>query len=123
MKFPNPFAKRRPTERLLAPRLTFLGEQNGAPERVLKSKLRDLFDKRQNVIAAYLVRAHYGDFAKPSVCLGLCVASGHDLALVEDVHDLFAQQFNRAVHLDIAFLSTEQQGAVGKVCKPFYTHN
>jgi hypothetical protein len=106
----------------MAPTLTFLGEQDGPPERVLKSKLSDLFGNRQNVIAAYLARAHYGDLTKPSICLGLCVTSGADLGLVEDIHDLFARQFNRAVHLDTAFLNIEQQAAIAKVCTPFYEY-
>jgi SseB protein C-terminal domain len=120
MKFTNPFSSRRPTEKLNVPVLTFIGEQDGPAERMLKGKLSELFTERKNVRTAYLTKAHYGDPQAISVCLCLGVTSGADEPLVEAVHSLFAKHFNRAVHLDIMFLRAKQEEEVALVCKPFY---
>ena len=87
---------------------------------MLKGKLSELFDGRKNVMKAYLAKAHYGDPKVVSVCLCLGVTGSADEALVEAIHSLFAQHFNRAVHLDIAFLRPKQEDARVPVCKPFY---
>ena len=120
MKFTNPFSSRRPTEQLNVPVLTFVGEQDGPPERMLKGKLSGLFEGRTNVLRAYLARAHYGDPQAASVLLCLGVTSGADERLVEAIHSLFALHFNRAVHLDILFLNLKQEEQLAMVCKPFY---
>ena len=142
MKFTNPFSSRRPTEQLDVPVLTFVGEQDGPPERMLKGKLSGLFatlsgaatapkinargvssrffEGRTNVLRAYLARAHYGDPQAASVLLCLGVTSGADERLVEAIHSLFALHFNRAVHLDILFLNPKQEEQLAMVCKPFY---
>ena len=120
MKFFNPFSLRRPTEVIKAPTVTFIGEQDGASERMLKEKLSDLFGGRENVQTAYLARAHYGDPKVAAVCLCLGVTGGADKRLVEQVHSLFAKQFNQAAHLDIIFLSPKQEERLVVVCKPFY---
>lgn len=119
MKLPNPFSKR-PTEKLIAHALTFVGEQDGPPERMLKEKLSELFAGCKYPLKAYLARVHYREAIGESVCLCLSVFGGEEKPLVEAVHSLFAQQFNRAVHLDILFLNPKQEEQVAAVCKPFY---
>jgi SseB protein C-terminal domain len=119
MKLSNPFSGR-PTEELIAHALTFLGEQDGPPERMLKGKLSELFAGYQNLLKAYLARVHYRETKGESVCLCLSVSSGADKPLVETIHSLFAQQFNSAVHLDILFLNPKQEEQLTVVCKPFY---
>jgi SseB protein C-terminal domain len=122
MNRPNPFSKR-PTQELRAPVLVFLGEQDGATERMFKEKLREILEERKNVVTAYLARVHYGDPKNISVCLCMRVANAPDKPLVETIHSLFAQNFNRAVHLDMIFLKAEQEQQLATVCKPFYQHN
>jgi type III secretion system (T3SS) SseB-like protein len=119
MKFVNLFSRRRPTEVLKAPTVTFVGEQDGPSERMLKGKLSELFGARKNVQKAYLARAHYGDPKAVSVCLCIGVIGGVDETLVEQVHSLFAKLFNKATHLDIIFLSGKQEEQLAAVCKPF----
>jgi hypothetical protein len=120
MKFFNPFSRRRPTEALHAPTVTFIGEQDGAAERMLKGELSELFGGRESVQKAYLARVHYGDPKAASVALCLGVTGGADEQIVEKVHSLFAKQFNEAAHLDIIFLSGKQEEQLALVCKPFY---
>ncbi len=119
MMLSNPLL-RRPTKKLIAHALTFLGEQDGPSERMLKGKLPELFAGCKNLLQAYLARVHYLEAGGESVCLCLSVSSGADKALVEAIHSLFAQHFNRAVHLDILFLNPRQEEQVAAVCKPFY---
>jgi hypothetical protein len=118
----NPSSKQ-PTQELMAPVLVFLGEQDGAPERMLKEKLCELFGERKNLVAAYLARVHYGDPKNISVCLCMRAADAPDKLLVEAIHSLFAQDFNRAVHLDMVFLNVEQEQRLATVCKPFHQRN
>ena len=119
MKLSNPFS-RRPTEELIAHAVTFVGEQDGPPERMLKGKLSELFAGCKNPKKAYLARVHYREAKGESVCLCLSVSGGDEKPLVEAVHSLFAQQFNRAVHLDILFLNPKQEEQLAAICKPFY---
>jgi SseB protein C-terminal domain len=120
MKWTNPFASRRPTQELNAPVLVFVGEQDGPSEKMLKGKLSEIFGEHKNVQKAYLARAHYGDPKVVSVCLCLGVTGGADRPLVEAVHSLFAKYFNRAVHLDILFLTPEKEALLVGVCNTFY---
>ena len=115
----NPFSKQ-PTQELVAPVLVFLGEQNGVPERMLKEKLCEVFGERTNLLTAYLARVHYGDPKDISLCLCMRVATAPDKLLVEAIDSLFAQSFNRAVHLDMVFLNAGQEQQLATVCKPFY---
>jgi len=119
MKVPNPFSKR-PTEELTAHGLTFVGEKDGPPERMLKGKLSELFAGYKNLLMAYLARVRYREANGESVCSCLSVSGGPDKPLVEAIHSLFAQHFNPAVHLDILFLNPKQEEHLAAVCKPFY---
>ena len=119
MKLSNPFS-RRPTEKLTAHALTFVGEQDGALERKFKGKLSELFAGCKDLLQAYLARVHYREAKGESVCLCLSSSSGTDERLVEAIHSLFAQYFNRAAHLDIVFLNPKQEEQLAAVCKPFY---
>jgi len=87
---------------------------------MLKDKLSRLFAGYKNLLQAYLARVHYHEAKDESVCLCLSVSSGGDKPLIEAIHSLFAQNFNRAVHLDILFLNPKQEEQLAAVCKPFY---
>ena len=107
-------------KKMIAHALTFLGEQDGPSERMLKGQLYDLFAESKNLLKAYLARTQYREAGDESVCLCLSVCSGADEPLVEEIHSMFAQLFNHAIHLDILFLSPKQEEQVAAVCKPFY---
>jgi SseB protein C-terminal domain len=123
MKFISPFSSKRRTQGIDVPVLTFIGEQDGPPERLLKGELSELFSGHKNVLAAYLTRVHYADPTNVSVCLCLSATNGVDEPLVEAVHTLFARRFNREVCLDIIFLRSSQKVELDAVCRPFYQCN
>jgi len=51
-----------------APSVQFLYEQDGPPERVLKSQLVELFKRNVNVKRAYLARISSGDQSSVALC-------------------------------------------------------
>jgi hypothetical protein len=123
MKLSTLFSRKpspKPVEQLAVQNLTFVGEQDGPSEKMLKGKLSELFAERANLLRAYLARVHYGDEGVRSVCLCLAVSGGDEKPLVHAVHSVFAQHFNRACHLDILFLKPKQENQLAVVCKPFY---
>ncbi len=99
--------------------LTFMGEQDGPPERDLKNALVQLLSRHQAVRRAYLARVSYG--APTGYEVALCLAAPASGQLRRAVGDVFARQFNNTQHLDILFLKdSEQEAALAHVCRPFY---
>jgi len=47
----------------------------------------------------------------------VALENGTDNSLVEAIHSLFAQHFNRAVHLDILFLKPKQEDQLDAVLR------
>ena len=107
-----------PQEMLISD-VVFLAEQDGQPERELKAELFDLFKKNINLRSAFLVRMRYSDSQDISValCLG---AMREDPELVTSVGAVFHKTFGTDGHLDIVFLTPEQQPEITRVAKPFY---
>lgn len=111
----------------------FVGEQDGAPERELKERLAHSL-RPQGVRKAYLAVVSYeerkgpqnaaGDGAAPAWNVALCLALGDESADKQEIvqrasHD-FAAMFGPTQHMDIIFLSDQQEAALNKVCRPFY---
>ncbi len=123
---------RRPTEQFSPHQVRFVAEQDGAPERELKERLaRSL--RPLGVRNAYLAVVAYEDRKPPqstagsrenstSVALCLTLQDGasekHDI--VEAAGAEFASMFGSRHHLDIVFLTDQQEAAAKKVCRPFY---
>lgn len=98
----------------------FLGEQDGLSEREIKDKLDNLFQANRSVTAAYLAKVFYDGEPAASVALCLRTNYGPDRGLVEKVGKIFASLFGRNEHMDIVFLSDDQECELSKVCSPFY---
>lgn len=98
--------------------IRFLAEQDGAPERLLKSQLREFLRRQGGVQRAYLAQVSTGD----QVGVALCIThpAGPDRDLVRQVGRIFGAVFNASEHLDIIFLNHEQESALAKVCVPFF---
>jgi hypothetical protein len=111
---PNPSAK----DSHAAVGIRFLGEQDGKPERLLKSQLVESFKGRDEVQRAYLAQITSGD--QPGVALCLKTRQGPDSNIIRDVGAIFAGLFVTQEHLDVLFLSATQESALRNVCAPFY---
>src|SRR5688500_13564542 len=64
-------APSRPTEEFVASNIRFVGEQDGPPERTLKTHLVELFSTEPALVRAYLARVQYG--AEPGSEVALCL--------------------------------------------------
>lgn len=102
--------------------LTFLGEQDGESERILKGRLAHLFETDNSVATAYLARAVLGN-GQASVVLALRAAPQQVDLLLKEIHEQFALVFARSEHLDILFLSELQETKLARVCEPFFRGN
>jgi hypothetical protein len=110
---------KKPVEEIQVPQVHFLGEQDGPPERELKSRLTDLF-QHQSVERGYLARVVYeGDGV---IAVALCIRRqiGPDSGLAEKVGQIFAAMFGKDQRLDIIFLSGEQETELANTCRPFF---
>lgn len=111
----------------------FVGEQDGAPERELKERLAHSL-RPMGVRKAYLAVVSYGerkgpqnaagDGAAPGLNVALCLSLQDEAAEKQEIvqrasHD-FAAMFGASQHMDIIFLTDQQEAALNKVCRPFY---
>jgi hypothetical protein len=98
----------------------FLGGQDGPPERELKNKLVILFGQLRLVNIAYLAVVKYEDVAAPNVALCVRGQPGQNRMFAERVGRVFAAIFGSHEHLDVIWLTPEQEISLAKVCRPFY---
>jgi SseB protein C-terminal domain len=118
MAFLDRFRRRRPEVRT-EPRIEFLGEQDGPPERLLKASLAEELARVPRISAAYLARVGYQPQGQPGVAL--CIAGQRDdPALVDRLGQRFGAIFGSRAALDILFLTAEQEVEVRRVCTAFY---
>jgi hypothetical protein len=100
----------------------FLGEQDGVPARELKAELRTVLEAESQVQTAYLARVTYENSAAPEValCLRAELKEHGQMVLVTEVGRVFAARFGRKEHLDILFLTPEDEVLLRAVCSAFF---
>ncbi|HLY15619.1 MAG TPA: enhanced serine sensitivity protein SseB C-terminal domain-containing protein [Bryobacteraceae bacterium] len=103
------------------PAIIFLGEQDGKPERQLKSALGTRFKGMETVGRAYLVRVRYGSVGPAEIALALVASAEDKDAVVRSVHEEFRALFNTTQHLDIMFLTPAQEREAALICPPFFS--
>jgi SseB protein C-terminal domain len=111
---PSPEAPRE----IHVPGVRFLREQDGSPERLLKSRLLESLKQRAGVQHAYLAQISSGGQSGVALCLK--TDHGPDPNLVREIGAIFAAIFGGHEHLDILFLNETQESALRRVCAPFY---
>src|SRR5580704_17450003 len=89
-------------------KIEFLGEQDGPPERLLKTKLVKFFHHERSVFDAFLTRVDYGEGKAVGVVLALTTKHASKQDIVEKIGTIFASVFGAKEHLDILFLTDEQ---------------
>jgi hypothetical protein len=112
-------SKKQP-EKVVVPNLRFLGGQDGFPERELKAKLKEFFERDQSVKAAYLAQVAYGDRSPINIVLCLQTQFGPDHGMAEKIGRIFSSLFGADEHMDIVFLTNSQEAELVKVCHPFF---
>jgi hypothetical protein len=117
-----PFKRDRRLDELPVADLTFLYEQDGEPERRLKSDLTGLLRQNTGVGRAYLAKAINEGAETVMLCLATS-ADTPDLSLPPQIGKIFATIFGTKEHLDILFLVEDQEAQLTQVCKPFYTRS
>jgi hypothetical protein len=110
----------RPPQQIVAQIAHFLGEQDGPPEQDLKNKLVILFGQLRLLNIAYLAVVRYGDAASSNVALCVRGQPGQNRMFAERGGRVFASVFGSHEHLDVIWLTAEQESSVAKVCRPFY---
>lgn len=112
---------RRPTEYFQVEKVLFLCEQEGPSERLLKAELMPILATEPSISRAYLARIRFDKRGAIGVALCLSGKPTAENELVENVGKIFASLgFGRSEHLDIIFLSDEEEIRIGEVCKPFF---
>jgi SseB protein C-terminal domain len=111
---------RRPFEELRARAINFVAEQDGQPERNLKTKLVALFGQLQLVRIAYLACVQYENAGPLEVALCVRGQPGQNRMFAARVGEVFASIFGSHEHLDIIWITPEQETALTRVCRPFY---
>jgi len=100
--------------------IIFIGEQDGPPERELKTELTALFGQLRLVTTAYLARVRYGDAGTVQVALCVRGQPGQNRMFAERVNRIFGPMFGSHEHLDIIWVTPEEEPALRSVCRPFY---
>ncbi len=119
MEGPEPGVPR-PPQQVNVQTVYFLGEQDGPPEQELKSKLVILFGQLRLVNIAFLAVVRYGDAESPNVALCVRGQPGQNRMFAESVGRVFALLFGSHEHLDVIWLTPEQETSLAKVCRPFF---
>ena len=89
-------------------------------EQALKVKLTCLFSTEGHVQRAYLVRVSHSSDQSMSVLLAVYTGSAPDVELIGRVAEIFASLFNSDQHLDIVFVTHEQEIKIRTCCSPFF---
>ncbi len=112
--------EQRPPEELTVPKVSFIGEQDGEPEREFKNAVVPILSKRSHVLSAFLARVEYGSSDEFNVAL--CIRSGKsdDIEMEKDIGKAFSSQFGTHEHLDTILIRADQEDEIRRVCRPFY---
>ena len=98
--------------------INFVGEQDGVPERKLKTELTNAL-KGGNVRRAYLARVNYGEVEEFNVALCLQL-DGDASDIQQHVNQVFSTMFRTDEHLDVIVLNDEEEQRVTLSCNPFF---
>ena len=130
----QPARANHPMEPFHTQHVDFAGEQDGGPERELKKCLVDSL-RPLGVRAAYLALVSYDQrkgpqsvppqgSALPPLSVALCLTLEDQAVakhnIVERAGADFAALFGAGQHMDIIFLTDQQELALERVCRPFF---
>ena len=99
------------------PTVRFLAAQEGQAAVELKAALLSVLQNHP-VRRAFLAQIDFGEGSTPSVAL--CLSADDSKTIVRAVQDEVRRLLHSSQHLDICFLSEQQESEVSRVCHPFY---
>lgn len=113
-------ASKKPPIEFRESEIEFLAEQDGIPERELKSELRNCFQCSAAVLRAYLAVVRYS--GKPDHLVALCLVArpNSESEFVSRISEVFSKMFSSRQHLDIMLIDEAQEMNLSKVCRPFF---
>lgn len=97
-----------------------VGDQDGPPERALKSRLAPILDRYDEITAAYLVAVSFEEGAEHRVMLCLVSTAGPNEQAVRDISAVFKELFTSDTQMDILFLSPRDEAGVAGNCRAFF---
>jgi SseB protein C-terminal domain len=100
--------------------LRFLREQDGPPERELKGYLIELFRREKGIRTAYLAQVAYAHDQENAVALCLRADRASD-EVIGRIGQIFSSMFGAHEHLDILFLSDDQEAQLARCCRAFWS--
>lgn len=105
-------------KRWYAQGIIFLPLYDGETELLLKEKLRFAFRFEKRIELAYLVYAQHSNTRETTIILG--IKAPEEQAIIEKTAVVFASIFDAKQHLDILFISDEQERQIQAIAFPFY---
>lgn len=97
-----------------------LGDQDGPPERVLKSRLSLILNNYHEIVAAYLVRIVFEQDPEQRVMLCLVSTAGTNEKAVRQITTAFKELFTCDTQMDILFLPPREEAEVVGSCRAFF---
>jgi hypothetical protein len=105
--------------------VVFLQEQDGVSERELKAELSKYFTGSRSVKRAYLSRVQFVDVGNDFnvvLCLVISINVPEE-TILNKIASIFGSMFGKHEHLDVLFLSVDQEVRVSRVCRPFFVED
>lgn len=100
--------------------IDYVSEQDGPPERDLKTALGELFVASDEVQAAFLLRVRLPKATQESVMLVVRAPDADRRRLVKRITHVFQQHFGSNVSLDISFMTLDDVARAEMVASAFY---
>lgn len=98
-----------------------LGEQDGEPERFLKSRIVEFLERAGCQCRAYLARAEYVLSGEVHVLLCVRLKSGDAVDLVNSgIGNIFRETFRTDQHLDVLFVTQREEEDIAATVRPFF---
>lgn len=103
-----------------AEQVSFLGEQDGAPEAELKALLSEFFKANGQIELAYLARVSYSKLEEGIALCLMTKQKNQEQQLMHQIAEIFSSMFSQDEQLDIIFLSDANAVQIARVCQPFF---
>jgi hypothetical protein len=105
---------------MITKKINFIVEQDGPSEQELKNLLYIYFIENSTISKVFLVRVSYDDSPEEHVALCIREDKGNREEIFKEVGRLFNDLFGSHEHLDVLFVSSDQEKDLLKISSPFY---